>query len=84
MLYHADFVPLQPGADRNAALIRAELTAGRPKDCEAKGQAGRFWGQYSIYRGPLRTGVSSPAVKAAIWTRGAIWTGSMNISTQLV
>lgn len=32
----------------------------------------------------LTTEAFGPAVKAAIWTKGAIWTGSMNISTQLV
>lgn len=29
----------------------------------------------------LTTEASGPAVRAAIWTKGAIWTGSMNIST---
>lgn len=84
MLNHALYLCNQGEADRNTALIWAELTAGRLKDCEAKGQGGRFWGHYSIYRGHLTTGAPGPAVKAAIWTEGAIWTGSMNISTQLV
>lgn len=62
------------------------MTAERLKDYEAKGQVHRFWEGYNTteYRGYLTTEVSGPTTKAAIWTKGAIWTGSMNISTQLV
>lgn len=72
--------------DINIALIWAELTADRLKDYEAKGQGSRFWEQCSAidYRGHLTAEDSSPMTKAALQTKGAIWTGSMNISTQLV
>lgn len=76
----------QRETDRNIALIWAELTADRLEDYEAKGQGRRFWEQCRAmdYRGRFTAEVSSPTIKAALQTKGAIWTGSMNISTQLV
>lgn len=73
----------QGETDINIALIRTELTAEGLKDYEAKGQVSRFWEQYSAINcgGHLTTEVSGPTIKAAIWTKGAIWTGSMNISS---
>ena len=75
----------QGETDVNVALIQAELSAEGLQDYEAKGQVSRFGEQYGAvdYGGHLTTEVSGPTIKAALRTKGAIWTGSMNISTQL-
>lgn len=80
------YLSSQGETDIHIALIWAELTADKLKDYAAKSRVSRFWEQYSAIdnRRHLTTEVSGPTIKAAIWTKGAIWTGSMNISTQLV